>query len=84
MRGGSRKLYQSGYNFENDFFFFFFFFGLREEGFKNPNTTIRGPSLAIQQNVKWRFAGGPMMAQLGSLRFFRGSGPVLPRNPIFL
>ena len=34
---------------------------------------------------KWRFAGGPMMAQHWMLAwFFRGSGPVLLRNPIFL
>ena len=40
---------------------------------------------------KWRFAGGPMMTQhktlnarLEDLYFFRGSGTVLPINPIYL
>ena len=32
---------------------------------------------------KWRFAGGPIMAQLGSFVVLRGSGPVLLKNPIF-
>ena len=36
---------------------------------------------------KWRFAGGPMMPNiecwLSSLVNFRGSGPLLLRNPIF-
>ena len=34
--------------------------------------------------LKCRFAGGPMLAQHRMLAwFFRGSGPVLLRNPIF-
>ena len=62
------------------------------------NTTISGPLSARQRSAIymafagvpmmahiWRFAGVPMMVQLlkaGTL--FRGSGPVLLENPIFL
>ena len=42
---------------------------------------IQIPLLAL---FKWRFAGRPMMARLVALGFFRGSGPVLLRNPTFL
>ena len=53
-----------------------------------PSTTISGPSSARQQNtIKWRFAGRSNMADnpgLVALNFFRGSGPVLLRNPIFM
>ena len=42
-------------------FFVFLFFN---EGNEDPNNTKCGPSLARQRNaIKWRFAGGPMMAQ---------------------
>ena len=42
----------------------FFFLLLHGEGRKDPNTTISGPSTARQrQPFKWRFAGGPMVAQ---------------------
>ena len=42
------------------FFFFLFFFVF----FKDPSTTISGPSSARQRNaIKWRFTGVPMMAQ---------------------
>ena len=58
---GSRKFCQRGSNFDNVFFFFFF---LVDEGREDPSTTISGPSSARQRNtIKWRFAGGPMMAQ---------------------
>ena len=37
---------------------------LVDEGIEGPNVTINGPSSARQRNViKWRFAGGPIMAQ---------------------
>ena len=44
---------------------------------------------ASKTPFKWRFTGGPMMVQqmnaaLRAFLFFRGSGPVLLRNPIFL
>ena len=43
------------------FFFFFFFF---YEGKEDPKSTKRRQSSARQRNaIKWRFAGGPMMAQ---------------------
>ena len=43
---------------------------------------------ASETPFKWRFAGGPLMAPtlnagLVALWFFRGSGQVLLRNPIF-
>ena len=44
------------------------------------NTTISGPVLARQR----RFADVPMMAQHFCFVVFKGSGPVLLRNPIFL
>ena len=59
---GSRKLCQGGGNF--DLFFLFF---LVDEGREGPNTIISGPSSTRQRNaggpMKWRFAGGPMIAQ---------------------
>ena len=45
-----------------------------------------GPSSARQRNetFKWRFPGGPALnAGLVAFWFYRGSGPVLLRNPIF-
>ena len=44
---------------------------------------------ASETPFKWRFAGGPMVAQLWMLAcklcgFYRGSGLILLRNPIFL
>ena len=47
------------------FFFFFFFFFNVDEGIEDPNVTINGPSLALQQKdiIKWHFAGGSMMAK---------------------
>ena len=69
VRGGS--------NSTNVFFFLF-------SGGEDPNTIKSGP-------FKWRLAGGLMMVQhntlnagLNSLCFFRESGPVMLRNPIFL
>ena len=45
-------------------FFYFIFFLLVDEGRKDPNTSISGPSSARQQNaIKWHFAGMPMLAQ---------------------
>ena len=41
-----------------------FFFFLVDQGREDQNITKSGPLLARQQNaIKWRFAGGPMMAQ---------------------
>ena len=66
---------------------------LVDEGKEGSNTAVNWSSLAFQGIAlfKWHFAGGPMMiqhktlnARLEDLLFFRGSGPVLLRNPIFL
>ena len=58
---GPRKFCQRGSNFESVFF-------LVDEGRKDPDTTISGPSSVRQRNAfKWRFAGGPMMARCVSL-----------------
>ena len=66
---GSRKFCQRGSNFGNVFLLFFvclfFFFSLMKGG------RIQIPLLASHQRpanetpFKWRFAGGPMMAQYG-------------------
>ena len=41
-----------------------FFFYIIDEGREDLSTIISGPSSARQQNaIKWRSAGGPMMAQ---------------------
>ena len=79
---GSRKFCQMVSNFDNVVF-------KVDEGREDPSPTLSGPSSARQRNaIKWRFAGMPMNAQLGmlssQLRFFRGSGPVLQENPVFL
>ena len=67
---GSRKFFQRGSNV---------FLFLVDEGREGPNTTLRGPSMAF----RWRADGGPTLnAGLVALWFFRGSGPVLLRNPI--
>ena len=48
---------EGGSNFDNVFFY-------DDEWREYPNTTKSGPSSARQLNaIKWRFAGGPMMAQ---------------------
>ena len=55
-----------------------------------PTTTISGPSSARKRNAiymafRWRVDDGPTLnAGLVALGFFRGSGPLLLRNPIFL
>ena len=70
---GSRKFCQRGSNFDNVF--------LVDEGREDPSNTISGPSSAF----RWRADDGPTMnAGLVALRFFRGSGPVLLENPLFL
>ena len=43
-----------------------------DEGREDPNT------------IKWRFASGSMIAQLGCFVTFMGSGTVFLRNPITL
>ena len=56
----------------------------------DPKSTISGPSSARQQKVIsmafcWRADDGPTLnAGLVALWFYRGSGSVLLRNPIFL
>ena len=72
---GSRKFCQVVSNC--DVFFFFFF--LVDEGREDSNTTIMVHHRpASETQFKWRFAG-----VLGSFMIFRGSRPVLLRNPIF-
>ena len=75
---GSRKFCQRGSNFDNVFFSWW-----GEGGYKSIfKRAIIGPQ------AKRRFAGMPMNAQhrmlASQLRFFRGSGPVLLENPVFL
>ena len=75
---GSRKLYQRTSNSDNVFVGFF----LVDQGTENQNITKSGP---LSDRQRKRNAGGPMVAQHRMLAwFFRGSGPVLLRNPIFL
>ena len=53
----SRKFCQRGSKFDKFFF-------LVDEGIEDPNITINGPSWpASEMPFKWRFAGGPKMAQ---------------------
>ena len=65
----------------------FFFF---DEGREEPNSAKSGTSSAHQQNAilmafRWRADNGPTLnVGLVALRFFRGSGSVVLRNPIFL
>ena len=79
---GSRKFFQRGSNFDYVFF-------LVDESRENPNTAIRGRSLARQRNAismafRWRADGVPtLIAGLVALWFYRGFGPVLLK-PIFL
>ena len=66
---GSRKLCQRGSNFDNVFFFFFFFFNIVYKG---------------RMAFSWRADVGPTLnSGLVALGFYRGSGPVLLRNPNF-
>ena len=66
---GSRKFCQRG-----SIFF------LVDEGIEDPNTTINRPSSARQRNAD----DGPTLNAGLVAVIFRGSGPVLLRNPIFL
>ena len=79
---GSRKFCQRGSNFDNVFFFIYFFFlggrGLVYEEREDPSTTINGPSSARQRNARPTLNASLVAAT------FRGSGPVLLENPIFL
>ena len=79
---GSRKFRQRGSNSANVF--------LEGERIQIPLKAGQYRP-ASETPFKWRLAGGSMMAQhsilnarLKDLLFFRGSGPVLLRNPIFL
>ena len=59
---GSRTFFKRGAKFDDVFF-------LVDKGIEDTNTAINGPSSARQRNainetpLKWRFAGGPMVAQ---------------------
>ena len=82
---GSRKFLQSGSNFDYVTLLFFF-----DDWREDPNTTISGPSSARQRNAIqmafcWWPDGGPTLnVGLVAVWFYRGYGPVLLRNPIFL
>ena len=56
-----QKILSAGSNFERFYFLLSLHF-LDDEGWKDPNTTISGPSLT-RQVFKWHFAGMLMMAQ---------------------
>ena len=77
---GSKKFCQRGSNFDKVL--------LVEEGREDPNTTISGPPAKRYLNgmaFRWRVIDDPTLnADLVVLRFVRGSGPVLLRNPIYL
>ena len=78
---GSRKFCQSGSNFGN---FFLSWWG--EEGSNyHYNRAIIGPPAKRNLNAfRWRAHDGPTLnTGLKALWFFRRSGPVLLRNPIF-
>ena len=65
--------------------FIFSFFSDNEAGRIYIPLKVGHHRLASETPSKWRFAGGPIMAQHWMLAwFFRGSGPLLLRNPIFL
>ena len=75
-----QKFCKSGPNFDYIF--------LVDEWREDPSNTIREPSTACQRNAvafRWHTDDGPILnAGLVALCFFRGSGPALLRNPIFL
>ena len=66
------------------------FFSVDGGGIEDAYTAINGPSSARQRNAiemvfRWRADDGSTLnAGLVALLFFRGSLPVLQRNPIFL
>ena len=72
---GSRKFCQRGPNTDNVFFFFFFFLVDGMERIEKP----------LKWAFRWHADNGPTSnAGSVSLCFFRGSGPELLRNSIFL
>ena len=81
---GSRNFVRGGPTLT---FYFFHFF---DEGRNDSNNTISGPSTgrqrnAIQMAFRWRADGGPtLMLACKLCGFYRGSGLILLRNPIFL
>ena len=85
---GSRKVCHRGYNFDNIFFFSFFL--LVDEKRNDSNITISMSSSDCQRNAiymafRWRADVGPRLnSGLKDPCFFRDSGPVFLRNPIFL
>ena len=60
LKCGSRKVCQRGSNFDNAFLSFVV---LDDEGRKDPNTTISGPSPISETPFKWHFASVPILAQ---------------------
>ena len=78
---GSRKFLTEGFTFDNV---------LVVEGREDLNTTVSGPSSIHQRNAiymafRWRADDGlTLNVGLVALWLFRGSGPVLLRNPVFL
>ena len=75
---GSRIVCQRGSNFDIFFvLFFFFFFFFVDEVTEDPNTTISGPSSALQRNAiymafRWRANVGPTLnAGLVDLWYYR-------------
>ena len=88
LQGPSHKFCHRTSN--SDRFFCVFFFLFVYEGREDPNATLSRPSSALQRNtiwmeLRWCADVGPTWnAGLVALWFFRGSRPVLLRNPIFL
>ena len=89
---GSRKFCQRGggpTQADNVFSFFFcFLFFLVDEGRYDPNTTISGSSSARQRNdIKWRFAGVPLMnieCWLGSFMIFQRILTKIAQKPYYI
>ena len=82
---GSRKFFQRGSNFDYVFFFFFFLGG--GGGFGQRGSKYQYKRVIIGPPVKRHLNGCPTLNRLAwlvAVRFYRRSGPVLLRNPIFL
>ena len=80
---GSRNYYQRGSNLDK---FFLVGGGGIDEGQKNPDSTIsnkRAINCHLNGVCWWADDGPTLNASLVALWFFRGSRPVLQRNPIF-
>ena len=85
---GSKNFVRGGQTLTTFFFFFFFFFKLMRDGrIKTPLYAghHRPASETPLNGDRWRADDGPTLnAGLVASQFFRGSGPKLLRNPIFL